>query len=965
MAKKRNKNTGVDALSNAVGGGEDEKLKKAPSKKPSPVESKVNRVIKKPKKKKSGESPVSRAMKYLGSDDFAKEARIYNTKLEAPSAPKESIIGEEPNSEQTRLDLSSLSEQKNNTSSESVAEDSRQDDSEKKNVTEKGKTGQSTSKTAVSDNFGDPKMEFGDMLDEQQTQPTKSTYDRESEAAKKVAERVGGMNLTGVGQTPPSKGLEEEAELKDSDKKPSRFFKQEQDKNALNLTENPNEIKNKVVENIQNDPTLTQEEKLEKIQDAQQIPLEIDKEIKGNEALIEAIEGDGDVKDDVDKNLTTSDFTQSRDDLMRAFQFEDPDFLKKAQFYKQLYDRNRGRNNAEPAIEKLGLTDYFPTMNQPIAVGSYSRKTLGSGNIYAPAGFTMPMGILDARNRAIQAAAKANKKRTDGLLKGMYVKSAPQFQAQIDDMSYKAIEEYTKAVGADLRVLTDPTNPLTQQFYKDMRDMQTFGQQTIDLNTRVEELMKKATGADGERLYIPDALRDYIQKYYTGYEDAESMFRDKDWFRKFSDYVKSYDNLTHYADEWWAKAGTERGFDKVYFNPTKPPKNPEDYQKQSYQDDWAKIRSGNTDLHMSAYKKFFNVDKFRQAAKTLMANRYFSEEFTEDDITKYLMTMAGTKQGYDHINTYTGRLTYKAQGERLSKEYTTRATDLYNAVQSSVPTLDAAVADSWEGGTAESRFASAITANQLNRPSYVVRNINGKRTKIPQWNLRGNNKAITANETNSEVFYNGRYMPVEEARKKAYDKIKKNKEIMDEVGEGGEYDAATMGRLQKVTDIEVALAYNVFSGGIQGKHTGTDIRYVGENGLPYGFDEQTGAALVDKLETSTPIVENRISVNQEYQVPSVDDFGVAIGMVATPEGYTISDGFIDAEGKPVTGYEKRRFAVEFKTTANATQQSLDESDSYLTAPPKMGVVGAGMIGMEGTPPASSSGSTEETTIDVM
>jgi hypothetical protein len=938
MARKKNKNTGVDALSNAVGGGEG-----------------LTRQDKKERRQAANEMKRQDRKKKIEAAKGKVEGVVDEVKDKAvgvASKAKEKAEGVVDSAKEKVKDISA-------------------------NRIKKPKTSPTTEKSDVLDlKYGDTKMDIGDVFDQQQTQPTKSTYDRESEAAKKVAERVGGMNLTGVGQTPPSKGLEEEAGLKDSDKKPSRFFKQEQDKNALNLTENPNEIKSKVVENIQNDPTLTQEEKLEKIQDAQQIPLEIDKEIKGNEALIRAVEGDEDVKDDVDKNLTTSDFTQSRDDLMRAFQFEDPDFLKKAQFYKQLYDRNRGRNNAEPAIEKLGLTDYFPTMNQPIAVGSYSRKTLGSGNIYAPAGFTMPMGILDARNRAIQAAAKANKKKTDGLLKGMYVKSAPQFQAQIDDMSYKAIQEYTKAAGADLRVLTDPTNPLTQQFYKDMRDMQTFGQQTIDLNTRLEDLMKKATGADGERLYIPDALRDYMQKYYTGYEDAESMFRDKDWFRKFSDYVKSYDNLTHYADEWWAKAGTERGFDKVYFNPTKPPKNPEDYQKQSYQDDWAKIRSGNTDLHMSAYKKFFNVDKFRQAAKTLMANRYFSEEFTEDDITKYLMTMAGTKQGYDHINTYTGRLSYQAQANKLNLIKETRATTLSQDANSTLQVGAAAVEDArFDGTNQQEAYMQALKNNNLPMPSMVITNnevkmeggMRSPKQVIPVQKAVGNNKQMGFSD-NAKIRVTrmgvDTYVPVR-------DFVAESKKILAKNSE--KITAGNIAGAVKMTPLQIAAANDELNYHMNSiPNNEVSIKFTNEDGTDWGFDFETGIATGDlnkAKETMTYSGGTKQSLSGYY-----NQYGQRVTFVGVEEGEDYGEEAKDFK------YEKRfegetatkdmSYRIDVKEDQGMSQSAIANANSVLDPERAKMITNYALSGSGGElnqsfSAYSTSGSTEDKKIEVM
>lgn len=53
----------------------------------------------------------------------------------------------------------------------------------------------------------------------------------------------------------------------------------------------------------------------------------------------------------------------------------------------------------------LDATDYYPGMNTPINVGNYSGSVIGSTTLFAPGGALVPLGMMDARDAAIQKAA--------------------------------------------------------------------------------------------------------------------------------------------------------------------------------------------------------------------------------------------------------------------------------------------------------------------------------------------------------------------------------------------------------------------------------------------------------------------------------------------------------------------------------------------------------------------------------
>ena len=57
------------------------------------------------------------------------------------------------------------------------------------------------------------------------------------------------------------------------------------------------------------------------------------------------------------------------------------------------------------ATGPLDRTDYYPTIDKPINVGNYSGSLIGSTTLFAPGGALVPVGMMDARDAAIQKAA--------------------------------------------------------------------------------------------------------------------------------------------------------------------------------------------------------------------------------------------------------------------------------------------------------------------------------------------------------------------------------------------------------------------------------------------------------------------------------------------------------------------------------------------------------------------------------
>ena len=86
-------------------------------------------------------------------------------------------------------------------------------------------------------------------------------------------------------------------------------------------------------------------------------------------------------------------------------------------------------------IEKLGVQDYYPEIGRDIAVGTFTGSRIGSQTIYSGAGGLLPMGLYDARKRALAETAKKKQAALDKLMTTPDV--VPQFNTEYKSYAYK------------------------------------------------------------------------------------------------------------------------------------------------------------------------------------------------------------------------------------------------------------------------------------------------------------------------------------------------------------------------------------------------------------------------------------------------------------------------------------------------------------------------------------------------
>lgn len=243
----------------------------------------------------------------------------------------------------------------------------------------------------------------------------------------------------------------------------------------------------------------------------------------------------------VDDLITKNSLVAHQDETYNAMVSGNPAFKAMGENYRKAA-KNAAGASSEPAIEALGLQQYYPDINQPIAKGSYSRQTLGSGNIYVGGGGFFPIGVVDARRRALEKEAQAKAKKKQQVMELMFAKSAPQYQDQFYDAGMDMLNKYGEASGWDFGKMMDMDTKLSREFWRESFELQSFGKRSLFLNERVDDILKKAYATDGT--YVPPQSIEAGIKWMEGSMNLPEMMKNKKLVQQVERTVQAYDNLT-------------------------------------------------------------------------------------------------------------------------------------------------------------------------------------------------------------------------------------------------------------------------------------------------------------------------------------------------------------------------------------------------------------------------------------
>lgn len=269
----------------------------------------------------------------------------------------------------------------------------------------------------------------------------------------------------------------------------------------------------------------------------------------------------------VDKYETTGAITDPTTEDVRkykeAIDSEDyysmsPEEQRQLEAYSKLLNDPKTKvRKSEPALEKLGVQDYYPDMGEGIQEGSYSGSIVGSIPIYTAKGGVLPIGVFDARKRAVEAEAVKAKKTKADLIELAKVKTAPQYQQAADNLAFGILEKYLNMAGGDASVLMDMSNPIGMRAQKELNKVNNIKAEALWMEGRGQELLK---AINNEQMYVPGEAKDALKKWLGGNYSLDELMNNQKALKEFHNIyntLKINDNETyvigkHIAE--WEKA---------------------------------------------------------------------------------------------------------------------------------------------------------------------------------------------------------------------------------------------------------------------------------------------------------------------------------------------------------------------------------------------------------------------------
>ena len=285
-------------------------------------------------------------------------------------------------------------------------------------------------------------------------------------------------------------------------------------------------------------------------------------------------------------------------------------------------------------VEKLGVQDYYPNVGRDIGVGTFSGSRIGSQTIYSGAGALLPMGLYDARKRALKDAAKNKQAELDKIL------AIPDTTPQLK----RSFTEYALKV---------KYNDLARNGFDPARYSRDFEARKNDLLleatakdlTYATEAAKKQLEAtlpkDGKPgNYMPEKYKEILRELISGtIEDPEAFFSGKKNINKYHSDVKQFADGTVWIDNQ-LKTWLEKPVEVPVNLKTGRPLNEAELQElNGALDGYLKAvedGSKDTDSYMTMIKKYYDIDADKIVDDWTKLQGYEADDEMKDILKDYL-----------------------------------------------------------------------------------------------------------------------------------------------------------------------------------------------------------------------------------------------------------------------------------------------------------------------------------------
>lgn len=198
------------------------------------------------------------------------------------------------------------------------------------------------------------------------------------------------------------------------------------------------------------------------------------------------------------------------------------------------------------AIEKLGVQDYYPEIGRDIAVGTFTGSRIGSQTIYSGAGGLLPLGLYDARKRAIAAEIKKKEALMDKLKEVPDI--AKQYKPAFSQDFYNGLQPYIDAYKNNPDGLASDLG-----FLKYISNKKSVGENFSKTSAYLEDLESKIVDPKTGKpaAWVTDDMLKIINNVKSGMTpgNIEDYFSGKKNIAKVLNTVRALPNALNQGDE--------------------------------------------------------------------------------------------------------------------------------------------------------------------------------------------------------------------------------------------------------------------------------------------------------------------------------------------------------------------------------------------------------------------------------
>ena len=274
----------------------------------------------------------------------------------------------------------------------------------------------------------------------------------------------------------------------------------------------------------------------------------------------------------------------------------------KQQVENGLINSFRAMNQQTPGlvVEKLGIQDYYPDISRNIAVGNFSGSRIGSQTIYSGVGGLLPMGLYDARKRAISEAAQ---KKQAAMQKLLEVPDAPeQFNTRFKQSAANEIYDILGKYNYDVNAIMKDRDAMNQ-IYR----LQNLSKEMAYVDGLVDKTIELANPKDGAPgAYIPEDVLQAMQQYREGKLDVDKIVNGEISVLDQINKIKAYANGVTWIDKNLPEWKSDPTKLPISFKDGRP-MTQENVQKA--QDYLRRVKASNDyDSYMTIVKSEFQLD---------------------------------------------------------------------------------------------------------------------------------------------------------------------------------------------------------------------------------------------------------------------------------------------------------------------------------------------------------------------